>query len=87
MTSIILENQAELFRDAESLARFAALLQVSESGPESKALVWKDQPVAELHRPGALRAVLEERFVQRIATDATFLDELRDRIENDPIVD
>lgn len=87
MSAIVLEEHLELFRSHESLDQFAEMIKVPDGGHGTKTVWWKNQRVATLNSLGDSRAILEERIRRRVTEDPKFLDEIKDRLENDPIVD
>jgi hypothetical protein len=87
MSVLVLEQYKSLFRNEESFNQFISLLEESGSRAETVPVWGKSRHLATLVSPSDAKTLVQERILRRIIENPGLLDEVRDRLENDPIVD
>ena len=86
MKPLILDKLIHLFKDKSAFDQFVAAFGEAAQGDLSLVLV-DNQSVGAVLSPEAAKEILYERLVKRIASSPEAIDEIRNRIENDDIVD
>lgn len=86
MTPIVLEEHKNLFRDEQSYEQFVQLL-ASVLGQDMSLIMSRDQVLGAILSPEATKEVLYDRIIRKVSSSPSILEDLRDRIENDEIVD
>jgi hypothetical protein len=87
MAAIVLDEHRNRFR---SDADFDFIVSLFEQAAEEADMtpVWaKKRHLATLLSPANARSLVRDRMLQRILDDPSLLDDVRDRLENDEIVD
>lgn len=86
MSPFVLDEHRGLFRDEESFARFVTLFS-SQMGQDFSPVISGDAILGAVLSPEATKDFLYERMIRRMSSNPKLLDEIRDRIENDEIVE
>ena len=86
MTPLVLNEYRDLFRDGSSFEHFVTILTKSFAHDLSP-VIYNEDVLGTVLSPGATKEVLYERMIRRLSHSPETLDEIRDRLENDEIVD
>ena len=86
MRSLILDEHRNLFKDQESFDQFLQIL-ATNLGQDSSLVLSGGRVLGTVLSPEATKEILYERMIRGISKSPEVLDEIRDRIENDEIVD
>ena len=87
MTAIILDDHRNLFRSDADFDQFVALFEGAGESPAATPVWGKKRHLATLFWPADANTHLQDRMLRRIIESPEMLDELRDRLENDEVVD
>jgi hypothetical protein len=87
MTAIILDEHRNLFRSDADFERFVSLLEGGGGNAEMVSIWANKRHLATLLSPAQTKTLVQARMLQRILERPSVLDEMRDRIEKDEIVD
>jgi hypothetical protein len=85
--AIILDEYKDLFKDEASYARFVGLLRASINENAMPIVLAEREFLFTAVPPGATKEILSERIIRRLWENPGLLDDIRDRLENDPIVE
>ena len=87
MNPLILDEYRSLFRDDGSFEQFVQAV-TSRLEHDLSPIISRERGVlGAILSPETTKEVLYERIIRRISESPEILDEIRDRIENDEIVD
>jgi len=86
MNALILEEYRDLFRDQEAFAKFVEEVRGKLENDFSPILLGSEV-LGAFVSPEAAKEVIYERIIGRIAKEPKLLDDIKDRLENDEIVD
>lgn len=86
MNPLVLDEHRALFKDDESFGQFIQIL-ASRLGQDFSPVISNEKVLGAVLSPEATKEVLYERMIRRLSKSPKILDELRDRIESDEIVD
>jgi hypothetical protein len=86
MNPLILDDYRSLFRDDASFDRFVQAVS-ARLEHDLSPVISKERVLGAILSPEATKEVLYERMIRRISDAPEILDQIRDRIENDEIVD
>jgi len=86
MHPLVLDKHRNLFRDDESFGQFVQIL-TDRLSQDFSPVLSEQRVLGAVLSPEATKEVLYERMIRRISDSPQVLDEIRDRIENDQIVD
>ena len=85
--AIILDEHKGLFKDEASYARFIDILRSSITSDTMPIVLAEHELLFTAVPPGATKDILAERIVRRLWENPGLLDDIRDRLENDDIVE
>lgn len=86
MQRLVLDEHKNLFRDEESFDQFVKVL-TNLLGQDFSPVIAEETVLGAVLSPEATKEVLYERMIRKISSSPEVLDEIRDRIENEEIVD
>lgn len=87
MATLVLDEYRELFRDESAYDRFVSDIEHAMANPEITVVWAKKQYLGTLLSPTNAKSLIRDRMLQRILDRPSLLDEMKDRIENDDIVE
>ena len=87
MRAIVLDEHRNRFRSDADFDFFVSLFEGATDEPDLTAVWAKKRHLASLLSPAQTRSLVQHRMLQRILDDPSLLDDVRDRLENDDIVD
>jgi hypothetical protein len=86
MMPIVLDECRPLFRDDGRYEEFVAWL-AKKLGKDFSPVLAGQKVLGSVLSPEATKEVLYDRMIQRISGSPSILDDIRDRLENDEIVE
>lgn len=86
MNAFILEDHRKLFRDDEAFSSFVQLIRAKLSDDFSPVMSDKEVLGAFVSSEAA-KEMIFDRIAKRLSKDPSTLSDVRDRLENDKIVD
>ena len=87
MRPVQLSEYAQLFRDEHSYSEFVRLFSASLDDDEVQVVFAGSQLLCTVMGPDAVREIMQQRILKRFAEQPDLLDELRDRLGDDYLVD
>jgi hypothetical protein len=88
MTLIRMKDFSSLFKDRASYERFVQIFQEALSGGEMPMVLTDEEEVLfTAISPESTKEVLCGKILERLSENPSLVDDLRDRLENDNIVD
>lgn len=86
MNLLVLDEHRALFKDDDCFSQFVQIL-ATRLGQDFSPVISNQRVLGAVLSPEATKEVLYERMIQRLSNSPKVLDELKDRILNDEIVD
>ena len=86
MKPIVLDECRPLFRDDARYEEFVTWL-IVKLGHDFSLVIAGQRVLGSVLSPGATKEVLYDRMIQRISESPSILDDIKDRLENDEIVE
>jgi len=87
MKPLQLNDCSNLFKDEKAYQEFVRLLTESVTTDELRVVFADSGLVCAVMGPSAIRELMRHRILKRFADQPDLLDELRDRIQEDDLVD
>jgi hypothetical protein len=86
MMPLVLDECKPYFRDETCYEEFVTWL-ISKLGHDFSPVIARQRVLGSLLSAEATKEILYDRMIQRISESPTILDDIKDRLENDEIVD
>ena len=86
MSPLVLDECKPLFKDNAGYEEFVAWL-VGKLGQDFAPVIAGKNVLGSVLSPEATKEVLYDRMIQRISESPSILDDIKDRLENDDIVE
>ena len=87
MKALQLTEYTRLFRDENSYREFVRLLIESLDQEELRVIFSDSDVVCTVIGPAAVKEIMQHRIIKRFAEQPDLLDELRERLGDDDLVD
>ena len=87
MKTLQLNQYADLFRDKNAYDEFVNLFTASVEADEWGMIFADTEFVCTVMGPEGMREIMQRRILNRFADQPDLLDELRERLESDDLVD
>jgi hypothetical protein len=87
MVALMLDEHRSMFRSDADFDRFVSLLEAAGGQTEMTPVWAKQRHLVTLLSQTQVHALVREKMLQTILDNPSLLDEMKDRLENDPVVE